>query len=245
MGNKLLRDRISAAISDVLRPLPVVFAGWEGGSAALGTLDRYSDIDLLYLVDDDASFELLFSLAEKALETVSSITASHNPLRGRYYQLKHGGEFFLVDLVFVRVGDSEHFLEAERHGQIIPLFDKGNWLRPRALDEDALAIKREKRYRELQTWFPMSQLFVRKAILRGQQVEAVNAFWVATLKPLAELLRMRYCPVRWDFGVRYLDRDLPPAVYNQVRELAFVQDLDDLEKKLATATAWGTALLKE
>src|SRR5262245_24386639 len=245
MVDKLLRDRISAAISDALRPLPVVFAGWEGGSAALDALDRYSDIDLLYLVDDEASFELLFSLAEKALETVSSITASHSPLRGRYYQLKDGGEFFLVDLIFVRAGDSEHFLEVERHGKIIPLFDKGHWLRPRALDEDALAIKREKRYRELQTWFPMSQLFVRKAILRGQQVEAVNAFWVATLKPLAELLRMRYCPVRWDFGVRYLDRDLPPAVYNQVRELVFVRDLGELEERWARATAWGATLLRE
>jgi hypothetical protein len=51
--------------------------------------------------------------------------------------------------------------------------------------------------------------------------------------------------VRWDFGVRYLDRDLPPAVYSQVRDLAFVQDLGDLETKLARATAWGTALLGE
>jgi hypothetical protein len=91
----------------------------------------------------------------------------------------------------------------------------------------------------------MSQVFVRKAILRGQHVEAVNAFWACTLKPLAELLRMRYCPLRWDFGVRYLDRDLPPAVYDRARDLAFVQDLGDLEEKLERATAWGTELLRE
>jgi hypothetical protein len=91
----------------------------------------------------------------------------------------------------------------------------------------------------------MSQVFVRKAILRGQHVEAVNAFWACTLKPLAELLRMRYCPVRWDFGVRYLDRDLPPAVYAEFRDLAFVRDLSDLESNLARATAWGAGLLRE
>jgi hypothetical protein len=45
--------------------------------------------------------------------------------------------------------------------------------------------------------------------------------------------------------VRYLDRDLPPAVYAQVRDLALVKDLRDLEVKLARATAWGTALLQE
>ncbi len=240
-----LRDRISSAVTEALKPLPAVFAGWQGGSAAFGAVDGYSDIDLEYLVADDASFELLYASAEQALETVSSITASHTPLRGRYYKLKDGGEFLLVDLIFVRVGEPDHELEVERHGDRLPLFDKGDWLRPRPLDEGALAIKRDKRCRELQTWFPMSQVFVRKAILRGQHVEAVNAFWAYTLKPLAELLRMRYCPARWDFGVRYLDRDLPPAVYGPVQDLAFVRDLGDLEAKLAKATAWGAALLQE
>ena len=74
---------------------------------------------------------------------------------------------------------------------------------------------------------------------------SVNAFWVATLKPLAELLRMRYCPTRWDFGVRYLDRDLTPAVYAQFRDLVFVRDLGELEEHLARATAWGATLLRE
>jgi hypothetical protein len=84
-----------------------------------------------------------------------------------------------------------------------------------------------------------------EAILRGQHVEAVTAFWAYTMKPLAELLRMRYCAERWDFGMRYLDRDLPPAVYRQVRDLAFIQDLEDLKEKLATASAWGATLLRE
>ena len=240
-----LRDRISTAVTEALRPVSAVFAGWEGGSAAFGAVDAYSDIDLEYLVADDASFELLYASAENAIETVSPITARHTPLKGRYYKLKHGGDFLLVDLIFFRVGDPDRHLEVERHGDKVPLFDKGDWLRRRPLDEGALALKRDERFRELQTWFPMSQVFVRKAILRGQPVEAVNAFWACTLKPLAELLRMRYCPVRWDFGVRYLDRDLPPAVYSQVRDLAFIEDLGDLEIKLARATAWGTALLRE
>ena len=240
-----LRSRISSTVTEALRPLPAVLAGWEGGSAAFGAVDIYSDIDLEYLVADDASFEHLYASAEEAIETVSSITASHSPTRGRYYKLKDGGEFLLVDLIFFRVGDADRHLEVERHGNKVPLFDKGDWLRPMLVDEEALAIKRGQRYRELQTWFPMSQVFVRKAILRGQPVEAVNAFWTCTLKPLAELLRMRYCPVRWDFGVRYLDRDLPRTVYDQVRDLSFVRDLGDLEAKLAEATAWGTLLLRE
>src|SRR6188768_3073413 len=161
------RDRISKAVTEALRPLPTVFAGWEGGSAAFGAVDAYSDIDLEYLVADDASFEVLYASAERAIETVSAITASHTPLTGRYYKLKDGGDFLLVDLIFLRAGDPDHHLDIERHGEKVPLFDKGNWLRPKPLDEGSLAVQRDRRYRELQTWFPMSQVFVRKAILRG------------------------------------------------------------------------------
>jgi hypothetical protein len=91
----------------------------------------------------------------------------------------------------------------------------------------------------------VSQSFVRKAILRGQHAEALTCFWSCTVKPLAELLRMRYCPARWDFGMRYLDRDLPAAVGDQLRDLVFVRDLEDLAVKLARAETWGMALLQE
>ena len=245
MSDLPLRARIASAVSDVLRPLPAVLAGWEGGSAAFGAVDAHSDIDLEFLVADDASLDVLYTSAERGIETVSPIVATHTPLTGRYYQLKDGGEFLLVDLIFFKVGEADPHLDTERHGDKVPLFDKGDWLRPRPLDEGALATTRVRRFRELQTWFPMSQVFVRKAILRGQHVEAANAFWACTLKPLAELLRMRYCPMRWDFGVRYLDRDLPSEVYEQVRDLAFAKDLEDLEEKLTKATAWGTSLLRE
>jgi hypothetical protein len=208
-------------------------------------VDAYSDIDLEYLVADDASFELLYATAEEAIGAVSPITARHSPPKGRYYKLRDGGDFLLIDLIFFRVGGADRHAELERHGSKVPLFDKGDWLRPSTLDADAFAAQRDRRYRELQTWFPMSQVFVRKAILRGQDAEAVGAFWAYTLRPLAELLRMRYCPVRWDFGVRYLDRDLPPAVYDQFRDLAFSRDLGDLEAKLVRAIRWGAELLRE
>ena len=239
------RARISDAVTGALKPKPGVLAGWEGGSAAFNSLDAYSDIDLEYLVADDASLDELYASAEHALEGVSPIIARHAPSLGRYYRLRDTNAFLLVDLVFLRVGDPDRRLETERHGEKRVLFDKGTWLQPTPLDEPTLAMARSRRLAELRTWFPMSQVFVRKAILRGQHVEAVNAYWACTLKPLADLLRIRYAPARWDFGVRYLDRDLPAGVYGQVRALALVADLGDLEIKLARATAWGAELLRE
>lgn len=243
--DRSLRHRIVSVVVQALESLPEVRAGWEGGSAAFGAVDAYSDIDLCFIVDGDASFESLYAAAERALEAVSPVSVRHDVPPGRYFKLADGGEFLFVDLCFFRTDSREHPLDRERHGAIKPLFDKRDWLQRKSLDEKALATERERRRLELREWFVASQSFVRKAILRGQQVEALASFWGYTLKPLAELLRMRHCPVRWDFGTRYLDRDLPANVYSQFRDLAFVIGLEDLDTKLATAAAWGASLLRE
>jgi hypothetical protein len=60
-----------------------------------------------------------------------------------------------------------------------------------------------------------------------------------------ELLRMRHCPTRWDFGVRYISRDLPSSASEKFRDLVFVSDLEDLKFKLSQAERWGLELLRE
>ena len=126
------------------------------------------------------------------------------------------------------------------------LFDKGSWTNAQPLDQEALYAKRDVRIRELQDWFVVSQSFVRKAVLRGQQVEALASFWGYTRKRLSVLLRMSFCPLRRDFGgMRYLDRDLPSNVYDEFTNLVFVTDLADLEAKRAAAEEWGVRLLGE
>jgi hypothetical protein len=245
-NNESFRGRIVRAVSLALEPIESVHAGWEGGSAAFDAVDAYSDIDLNFIVDDQCSLEPLYSAAEDALEEVSPITVAHPVPPGRYYKLAGGGDFLFVDLCFYREGSSDHPLEVERHGIVKSLFDKRGFLPVKTLDQATLDAKRHARYRELRNWFIVSQSFVRKAILRGHEVEALASFWSYTLRPLAELLRMRFCPVRWDFGgMRYLDRDLPSEVYDQFREIVYVADIADLEAKLTAAEVWGARLLRE
>jgi hypothetical protein len=240
-----LREQISGVVCGALEPLPDVLAGWEGGSAAFGAVDSYSDIDLFFLVNDNASLDELYATVASSLRELSPITGCHDGAAGRYYQLEAAGEYLMVDLCVVRVSAPDRYLDVERHGQVRPLFDKGEWLRPRSADLATVANKREERRRELQEWFVASQNFVNKAIRRGHQAEALAAYWGATLKPLAELLRMRHSPARWDFGMRYMERDLPPATYQKFCDLMFVRDLMDLEAKRVAAGAWGAELLRE
>jgi hypothetical protein len=243
-----LRARVRDAICGALEARPEVLAGWEAGSAAFGALDAYSDIDINFVLAEGAPVEPVFAAAARAIETVAPIAARHvtSPIfdfKQTFYKLAGAGEFFLVDLCLFHTSTPDAFLEVERHGQRIALFDKVDWLRPRPLDKEALAVRQDKRLAELRSWFPMSQGIVRKTILRGRHVEALAFYMSLTLRPLVELLRMRNSPARWDFGLRYLDKDLPPADYERVRDLAFVRDLDDLGTKHARAAAWGAELL--
>ena len=228
-----------------LLPLPHVLAGWESGSVAFDLVDEYSDIDLNFLLDDAALVDLLYAVVESALNTVSPISASHSAPPGRYYKLRDAGDFLLVDVCIFQSRSLSECLDVERHGEIRPLFDKGQWLRSDTSGVASQVATRAKRRDDLEEWFSVSQNFVRKAIIRGHEVEALAAFWGYTLKPLVELLRMRYCPARWDFGMRYLQRDLPGLVYDELRDLMFVEESEDLAEHLSKAIAWGERLLRE
>jgi hypothetical protein len=232
-------------VSDALQQLAHVLAGWESGSVAFDLEDEYSDIDLNFLLDDASPVDPVYAAVESALGTVSPIVASHSAPPGRYFKLLDGGDFLLVDVCLFRTGDLTERLDIERHGRVRPLFDKGEWLRSDASAGVSQVARRAKRLEEILAWFSVSQSFVRKAIIRGRQVEALAAFWGYTLKPLVELLRMRYCPERWDFGMRYLDRDLPGPVYDEVRGIMFVGESDDLAEHQSKATEWAERLLRD
>lgn len=241
----VLRDRITEAVCQALLPLSHVLAGWESGSVAFDLVDEYSDIDLNFLLVDPAQLDPLYAVVESALVTVSPISASHFEPPGRYYKLRDGGDFLLVDVCFHQTTGFGECLDVERHGKIRPLFDKGQWLRSDSSGVVSQVAPRAKRWDDLEEWFSVSQNFVRKAIIRGGEVEALAAFWGYTLKPLVELLRMRYCPARWDFGMRYLQRDLPLPVYDELRNIMFVSESVDLAEHHARAVAWGERLLRE
>ena len=84
-----------------------------------------------------------------------------------------------------------------------------------------------------------------KAIWRHDAADAISTYHAVTMRSLVELLRMRHCPVRYDFGLRYLDRDLPPEVRRQAESLLFCSNLEELAEKQATAVALFQATLDD
>src|SRR5215210_3380042 len=116
------RDAIQQALREALEPLDYVYAMWEGGSAATGRSDEWSDIDLQVDAEDDRT-EDVFATAEDVLRKLSPIDLVYrlpeptwHGHSQRLYRLRDASPFLMVDFVVMRHSSKEKFLQPEIHG---------------------------------------------------------------------------------------------------------------------------------
>jgi hypothetical protein len=235
------RQDLISALGTALQRCPQVRAAWLGGSDAFGRADEHSDLDLCLCVDDGR--------VEEAIEAVESALVSLSPIAHRYrlpqptwhgheqvfYRLRDAVPTAIVDLVVFAASKPNQFRERERHGTPVVLFDPEGLAAPVSLDRAAHSAKVRTRLEALRESFPIFEPFVPKELDRERPVDAVGFYHGLTLRPLAELLRIAYCPDRFDFGLRYLGTDLPREVYAEFAGLAFPSGPEDLRIKHASA----------
>jgi hypothetical protein len=243
MPSTISRDRIVSAVHEALAPLHWVRAVWLGGSDATGRTDDWSDVDLMVLVEDGRT-EDAFGAVSAALAALSPISIRHRrapgpgeDFRQEFLALADADPAHFVDLTVLPASTTERFLELERHGTPLVLFDRDGTIRPEVLDRDTLGRRMAARLAVLRERFPIFQTLVTRAVRRGQVATAADAYASLTLRPLVTILRMRHCPDRFDFGVRYLDRDLPPDLAAEVDRLALPGTLEEVEENRARAAA--------
>lgn len=237
------REQILEALQVALEPLEPVLGLFEAGSAAFGRVDRWSDIDLGVLIEDDSVAEV-FAVAESALESLSPVelrwvipSPTWHGHAQRFYRLRDAGRFLLVDLTLMRRSDPNWFLEPEQHGQALVLFDKAGLLVPPPFDAEKWRARMRADLSSLRASMPMFESFVEKELLRGNLLDALSFYMGQTLRPLITVLGMRFRPLRYHFGPRYLRLDLPPELYQELTELYQVRDAADLQAKQQRAHA--------
>ena len=86
--------------------------------------------------------------------------------------------------------------------------------------------------------FDTFSCFVEKEINRENWIEAMDLYHRVILGSLMQSLRMRYHPVHYDFGTRYVHYELPADVVRRLVDLHFVGDPSDLPGKFAEAERW-------
>jgi hypothetical protein len=229
------RRQIIDAVGEAFEPLPWVQAAWLGGSDASGRTDAWSDVDLMLVVDDGRQEEA-FLVLRAALERRSPVAygwrlpepAWHGHSQ-EYLALRDADPCHFVDALVIQASRGDRLLEPERHGDALVLFDRAGIVTPARFDRAAHRAKMERRLAEIRQTFFLFQSLTTKAVRRGDVPDAVQRYQSLTIRPLVELLRMRHCRDRFDFGVRYLDRDLPADLGAEIHRLSLPGSLPELE----------------
>lgn len=240
MGNTdNFRSTVLECLVAELKQNPLAVAAWEGGSAANGTSDSYSDIDLVVVGSD--SIDRIFDSVEAILRKVSKIThkliESKQAIPGyfqRVYFLKDSPKHFFVDIgVFLK--DSEEvfaeLLVSERHGTPVVHFDRLGLVEPRQGDSAKLKERHKERLSEIKGFFPVYRTEVLKELDREHPVDAF-AFYFAMVRLLVEAMGIVHRPFQFDFGLRYLHRAFPKLEGQKIEYFLYVKDHEDLKAKV-------------
>lgn len=241
--SRIPRDAIVEALHRALEDAPYVVAAVLGGSEATGRTDRFSDVDLVAVVDDDRVEEGM-ALVLSTMEALSPIAHSHRLPEPTWHghaqvflALAEADPHHLVDAVVMKRTAPDKLLERERHGIARILFDPEGLMEPVPVDRAKLRPKMQARLKTLRETFSMFQVLTIRAVERGSLAEAMHWYQALSLRPLVDVFRLRHCPDRFDFGMRYLDRDLPAPLRQEVERLSFPGDPDTLERFRQRAAA--------
>lgn len=229
------------AIRGLAEQTPWIAAAWIGGSDATGRTDEFSDIDLQLIVPDE-HVEDAFAEIEELLVTLGGIAHRWRlpePIWHGHsqavYKPTFTSDFLSLDLVVMARSSNNWYIEKERHGDIVVLVDREGLLNSPPLDHEELMRLRKKMIEHHVASQPVILEVVAKAIARGHRIEAGIRYHSRVLKTLIELMRCEHCPERFDYGERYLDRDLPIEERTLIEELSLPGSLEDLAAKFTRA----------
>lgn len=225
-----LRDALTPALMEHAS----VLAAWEGGSAAFGNEDELSDLDLQLRVVDGATedvAEAILLWLEENLPVAARFTLPPPTWHGVWqtiYRFEAAPETFMLDLCIIEASQEWRFTDRERHGEPVVIFDRGGM--PETTDLDA-ALQHEKIQAHLErtdAHFETLHPLVKKSIKRGSVGEAFWFYHRILLPEVISAARCLHCPECFDFGGRYLRRDLPQEVAEKLERLMMPGSLEEL-----------------
>lgn len=244
------RSEITSDLKQLYQNKNNILAVWEGGSAATGFLDEYSDLDVV-VITNDMAVEETFELTEQFLENKYGISHKFRMPEPNwhghsqcFYKLKKAPDLFYVDLLIEKESADNRFTESDRHGNSIIWFDKKKLIDSTPTLKDEIERKCKRHYKMICTLLPFMEMDVKKQMKRGNAIDAISIYG-NLLNRMAVLFNIKYRPHKYDFGLRYLYRDFPKEEISFLEDVAFVNDINDLKIKLNVVIKKIQQLIKE
>jgi hypothetical protein len=247
----MTRTVVRDSLRDHLAPCKSLLAMWEAGSAAFGRVDEFSDLDIGLLSREGTNDEV-WALIDGAFETLGGVTLRWNELSPlfekmdkRVFRLRSASRWLQVDIGLFLESATDLHNQPERHGEVIVIFDHDQRLRRPFHDNEANYRRmREALHQEIMKW-QIYYGWYRKELARGRTVDAFAAHIGGNIRPLLNVLGMRYRPMRWDFGMRYVKEDLPALVVQTIERLCYVPEPGLLEERFLEADRLFRATVAE
>lgn len=246
------KEEIIKRLTEKLEPMEYINAMWEGGSEAFGRTDEWSDIDLGVDVKDK-KVEEAFVKIEEVLNGISPIKIKYrlpdptwhgNPQS--FYLLEDTSPFLMIDLSVIKERNESKFTEKEIHGGLVFYFDKNGTEGAAKFDSEDIDAGIEKRQNYLKTTFEMFKILPLKEINRKNYIEAFAFYNSYVLRPLMELLRMKYGPrEHYNFATRYVYYELPEDVVMKLEGLYFCKDGEELRENYEEGVKWAEEILND
>lgn len=248
----IYREEITSKMIEKLEPIEYINAMWEGGSEAFDRTDEWSDIDLGVDVKDE-NIEEAFIKIEDVLGSISPVKIKYrlpdptwhgNPQA--FYLLENTSPFLLIDLSVIRESNESKFTEKEIHGALKFYFDKNGTEMKAKYNSQKISEDINARMKRMKILFEMFKVMPLKEINRGNYIEAFAFYNSYTLRPLVELLRMKYGPrEHYDFATRYVHYELPEDIVKRLEGLYFCKDAEELRRNYEEGVRWAEELLSE
>lgn len=249
--SSISRKHIIKTIVNVLKPLDFVRALWEGGAAAFGRVDKWSDIDIMVVSRDDA-INKVFRAVESAFKKVSEIEFSYKVPESvsggfsqKFYKLEGTDKFLLIDFAVAKKSKKDKYLEKEIHGKAVIHFDKDNITSVKPIDKRFFQKNLETILDSIIIRFETFNEFFVKDFNRKHYIEAIDFYNNFILGSLVNLLRIKHSPFHYNFRTKYTYYDFPPKITRKLESLYFVKDKGNLLKKYVLAKKWFYSLAKE
>ena len=242
---------IRTELSQLLYELPTVIAAWEGGSAATGFLDDFSDMDLIIVCEDEA-VESIFEQLESYFESRCGIERRYrvpeptwHGFSQCFYKVKNVPPLFYLDIAVVKKSIPDKFTESDRHGIAAIWFEK----EPTVNTAPCPIDKRDSRCRQFYATATQSDflmvLEIQKNLGRNRFAEAFPFYYQFVSRQLGILLNLKYRPEKVDFGLRYASRDYSAEDAALVEQLLQCGSMEALKSNFELALSRYEALKQE
>ncbi|MDD4223580.1 MAG: nucleotidyltransferase domain-containing protein [Candidatus Cloacimonetes bacterium] len=232
---------LKAELKNLLMNEKDVLAAWEGGSAATGYLDEYSDLDLVIVTEEDCT-EQVFSLLESYFSQSYGIERSFrlpeptwHGMSQCFYLLKDFSACFYCDIAVVAKANPNKLTEPDRHGNAVVWFDQQAVFTAEPISEEK---RMELVTRVLKSATALDFLMLaelQKSLLRNNWPAALMNWHSFLNRCLLPLLNIRHRPAKADFGIRYMEREYPPDMVSRLENYLRCASVDDISRHWATA----------